>query len=152
MKPFSAGGGFATLAAGHAGEESRRPAQPPTQPSHRWILPSPLLPKATAAKNNSTRKKISCWILLLLSPAAVGASLRSPMAMRGRRAAAARTAEQPEQPNSRTARTAEQPNSRTTRTAEQPEQPNSPNSCRRFRPLPFPRPLPSSSPSRSCLS
>ena len=205
MKPFSAGGGFATLAAGHAGEESRRPAQPPTQPSHRWILPSPLLPKATAAKttaqekescwillllapaavgaslrsplamrgrraadstttittittvdfalaavaegdsrkNNSTRKKISCWILLLLAPAAVGASLRSPLAMRGRRAAAARTArtaEQPEQPNS--------PNSRTARTAEQPEQPNSPNSRTaaaasvRF---PVPRPLPSAS-------
>ena len=37
------------------------------------------LPAAVAEgdsrKNNSTRKKISCWILLLLSPAAVGASL-----------------------------------------------------------------------------
>ena len=45
-----------------------------------------------------------------------GLRCRSPLAMRGRRAAAARTA----------------------RTAEQPNSPNSPNSCRRFRPLPRP--------------
>ena len=80
--------------------------------------------------NNSSTKEQLLW---------GGASLRSPLAMRGRRAAAAaRTAEQP---NSRTAEQPEQPNSRTARTA-------AAASPVRFR---FP-PLPSASPSRSCLS
>ena len=34
-----------------------RPAQPPSPPSQRWILPSPLLPKATAAKTTAQEKK-----------------------------------------------------------------------------------------------
>ena len=61
-----AGGGFATLAAGHAGGEpptAKPPAQPPAQPAHRWIFPSSVgwLPAAVADRqqpqNNRTRKR-----------------------------------------------------------------------------------------------
>ena len=56
--------------------------------------PSPLPPIGDSRKkNNST--KISCWnllLLLLLSPAAVGASLRSPMRLSGSPAAVAAAA------------------------------------------------------------
>ena len=86
--------GFAPLAARHAGEESRR--QHNHQHNHQHIGGfcrrrvdgfQPLPPIG------DSRKKISCWnlLLLLLSPAAVGASLRSPLAIRGRRAATSTT-------------------------------------------------------------
>ena len=139
------------------------------------------LPAAVAEgdsrKNNSTRKKISCWILLLLSPAAVGASLRSPLALRGAAAVVPAPVRglQPQKPKAIAAKKillllwpAEQQNNNTTTASifpvdgwgfaplanapcgggeppppEQPnsrtaEQPNSPNSCRRLRPLPRP--------------
>ena len=110
------GGGFATARRWPCGGGEPPTAQPPAQPpAHRWILPSsgdgfqPLPPIG------DSRKKISCWnlLLLLLSPAAVGASLPLAAGHAGE--------ESRRRPNSRTA-----------------EQPNSPNSCRRFRPLPRP--------------
>ena len=68
---------FAALAA------EDRPAPPAQQPSHWWILPSPLPPIGDSRKKTTAQEKESCWILLLLAPAAVGASLRSPLAMGG---------------------------------------------------------------------
>ena len=49
--------------------------------------------QATAAKTTAQEKE-SCWILLLLAPAAVGASLRSPMRLTGCCCRATRTLDQ----------------------------------------------------------
>ena len=96
-------GGFATLAAAHSG---RRAADSTTTSTTTATVDfavvggdgfQPLLPKATAAKTTAQEKKISCWILLLLSPAAVGASLRSQLPIRGGEAPTAQPPAQPPQ-------------------------------------------------------
>ena len=104
-----------------------RPAPPAQQPSHRWILPSPLPPTGDSRKNNSTRKR------KLLAPAAVGLRSARQCALRGAGGGFAPLAaghageESRRRPNSRTPAAVllpspslmepDQPTSRTARTA-----------------------------------
>ena len=96
--------------------------------------PSPLPPTGDSRKNNSTRKR------KLLAPAAVGLRSARQCALRGAGGGFAPLAaghageESRRRPNSRTPAAVLLPSP----SLMEPDQPNSPNSCRRFRPLPRP--------------